>query len=118
MKYPHAVLLIDDDPVHLQIYGWLLQSAGFHAYPALFVGESVQLPENQKIDVAILDYRISGKLDIHEATRLIREAFPSVPIILLADVYDMTDAMARSITTFVRKGEPAKLIAAVHQYAQ
>ena len=117
MKLPRAVLLIDDDPVHLQIYGWLLQSAGFDAYPALFADDSVQLPENQKIDVAILDYRISGKLNIHEATRLIRKAFPAVPIILLADVYDMTDALARNVTTFVRKGEPAKLIAAVHEHA-
>lgn len=118
MKHPRAVLLIDDDPVHLQIYGWLLQNAGFDAYPALFADDSIQLPENQQMDVAILDYRISGKMNVHEATRLIRNAFPSIPIILLADAFDITDAISRNVTTFVRKGEPAKLIAAIHEHAR
>jgi hypothetical protein len=47
-----------------------------------------------------------------------RKAFPSIPIILLADAFDITDAISRNVTTFVRKGEPAKLIAAIHEHAQ
>ena len=117
MERSLAVLLIDDDPVHLQIYSWLLKSAGFHAYPALVAAGSIQLPENQRIDVAILDYRISGRLKVDEAARLIRSVFPRVPIILLADVFDMPDDIVPHITTFVYKGQPDKLIAAVNDCA-
>jgi hypothetical protein len=34
MKKP-AVLIVDDDPSHLRIYGWIIQSAGFESVSAI-----------------------------------------------------------------------------------
>lgn len=117
MERSLAVLLIDDDPVHLQIYGWLLKNAGFHTYPALVSGGVVRLPEDHTINAVIIDYRISGNLKVVEATKLIRDVYPTVPIILLVDVYDMPEDITPHITAFVYKGQPDKLIAAVNSCA-
>ena len=115
MASPLAILVIDDDPVHLQIYGWVLKSAGFLPFPALAKGDSVQMPIGQPIDVAVLDYRLSGKLTAVEAAKLIHTTYPNIPIVLLSDMYDVPDDIAPHIATFVRKGQPEKLISAINK---
>jgi DNA-binding NtrC family response regulator len=117
MERPLATLVIDDDPVHLQIYGWVLKSAGFLPFPALAEGDSVRLPVGQTMDVAILDYRLSGKLKAVDAVKLIHATYPNIPIILLSDMYDISDDIVPYIATFVRKGQPEELISAVNKCA-
>ena len=52
------VLIIDDDPSHLEIYGMIVQRAGFEPIPVLvrFSG-SDPIPDS-KIDLVLLDYRL------------------------------------------------------------
>ena len=117
MQRDRGVLIIDDDPVHLQIYGWILKSAGFLPFPALASSSGVDMPTNQSIDVVVLDYRLTGGLKATDAANLVNHAFPDVPIILLSDLYGVPDDIAPYVRAFVRKGEPEKLIAAVKKYA-
>lgn len=117
MQDDRGVLIIDDDPVHLQIYGWILKSAGFLPFPALARSNGVDIPTNQSIDVVVLDYRLTGGLKATDAAKLVNEAFPNAPIILLSDLYGVPDDIAPYVKTFVRKGEPEKLIAAVKKFA-
>lgn len=116
MADDHRVLIIDDDPVHLQIYGWILKSAGFAPFPALARSNGVDIPVNQGIDVVVLDYRLTGGLKATDAAKLVKEAFPDAPIILLSDLYGVPDDIAPYVKAFVRKGEPEKLIATVKQF--
>jgi len=51
-----AVLIIDDDPSHLRIYGWIMQSAGFEAFSALVTFDALNLPDAD-IDLVLLDYQ-------------------------------------------------------------
>lgn len=117
MQRPLSVLIIDDDPVHLQIYGWILKSAGFRPMPILVAGSSIKMPENQSIDVAVLDYRLMGKLKAADAAESIHSALPNIPIILLLDIYDVPEDIAPHIAAFVRKGQPEKLIDAINQFS-
>lgn len=117
MQAGHGVLIIDDDPVHLQIYGWILKSAGFVPFPALARSDGVDMPTDHDIDVVVLDYRLTGSLKATDAARLVNGAFPDVPIILLSDLYGVPDDIAPFVRAFVRKGEPEKLIATVKKYA-
>lgn len=117
MQNDRGVLIIDDDPVHLQIYGWILKSAGFLPFPALANSNGVDIPTNQSIDVVVLDYRLTGGLKATDAANLVNQALPDVPIILLSDLYGVPDDIAPYVRAFVRKGEPEKLIAAVKKYA-
>lgn len=117
MQNDRGVLIIDDDPVHLQIYGWILKSAGFLPFPALAHNNGVDIPTNQSIDVVVLDYRLTGGLKATDAANLVNQAFPDAPIILLSDLYGVPDDIAPYVKAFVRKGEPEKLIAAVKKYA-
>lgn len=116
MQDDHSVLIIDDDPVHLQIYGWILKSAGFEPFPALARNDGVDMPAGHKIDVVVLDYRLTGGLKATDAARVVNEAFPEAPIILLSDIFDVPDDIAPYVKAFVRKGEPEKLIATVRKY--
>ncbi|MGH7040596.1 MAG: hypothetical protein ACREFY_00505 [Acetobacteraceae bacterium] len=117
MQADHGVLIIDDDPVHLQIYGWILKSAGFLPFPALARSNGVDMPTNHGIDVVVLDYRLTGGLKATDAAKLVNHAFPNAPIILLSDMYGVPDDIAPYVKAFVRKGEPDKLIATVKKYA-
>jgi DNA-binding NtrC family response regulator len=116
MQDGRTVLIIDDDPVHLQIYGWILKSAGFVPCPALVNSNGVDMPNGRVIDVVVLDYRLTGGMKATDAARLVNGAYPDVPIILLSDVYGIPDDVAPYVKAFVRKGEPEKLIATVKKY--
>lgn len=117
MQAGRGVLIIDDDPVHLQIYGWILKNAGFVPFPALARSDGVDMPTDHDIDVVVLDYRLTGGLKATDAARLANDAFPDAPIILLSDLYGVPDDIAPFVKAFVRKGEPEKLIATVRKYA-
>jgi DNA-binding response OmpR family regulator len=110
--------MIDDDPTHLQIYGWILKSAGFAPCLALARNDGIEIPDGQTIDVAVLDYRLTVSLKATDAAKLVNDAFPGVPIILLSDLFGLPDDIAPYVQAFVRKGEPEKLIAMVKKYSK
>jgi DNA-binding NtrC family response regulator len=112
-----SVLIIDDDPSHLRIYGWIITQAGYEALPALVRSDGIDYPE-ARVDVVVLDYRLTGKLTAVEAAEATRARYPNAPIILLSDVYDLPADIAPHVQAFVRKGEPAKLVATLAEFAK
>jgi DNA-binding NtrC family response regulator len=118
MQDSRAVLIIDDDPSHLQIYGWILKSAGYLPCLALARNDGIDMPKGHPVDVAVLDYRLTGELKATDAAKIVNQAYPGVPIILLSDMYGIPDDIAPFVQAFVRKGEPEKLIAMVKKFAE
>ena len=113
MQSKAAVLVVDDDPVHLRIYGWIMNAAGFRAVTAQVMSDKVCLPEEDDFDVVVLDYRLVGTLTAVEAARQIEKRYRNVPIVILSDMFEMPDDIAPYARKFVRKGEPEKLISTI-----
>lgn len=110
-----SVLIIDDDPTHLRIYGWIVGQAGFEVLPALVSGDRIDFPQG-RVDLVILDYRLTGQLSAVEAAETTKRRYPDAPIIVLSDVYDLPADIAPYVQAFVRKGEPAKLVAMLAEF--
>lgn len=110
MSDSRRVLIIDDDPSHLEIYSMLVEKAGFEAFPLLvrFAGPD-PFPET-KIDLVLLDYRLNSVKTAPEIAQQVRSKFHDAAIILLSDLWSLPTDVAPYITQFVRKGEPARLV--------
>lgn len=113
MQTKPSVLVVDDDPLHLRIYGWIMNSAGFRAVTAQATVSGVSLPDEDNFDAIVLDYRLIGSLTAVEAAQQIQRKYPNVPIVILSDIFGMPDDIAPYARHFVRKGEPENLIATI-----
>src|ERR1700761_1528949 len=110
------VLILDDDPMHLEIYCLLLKEAGYKTLPSLvrFAGNAV--PCKECLGLVLLDYRLNSMKTSPEFAQEIRAAYPTVPIIVLSDLWTLPPDIAPFVTDFVRKGEPAKLLETIARY--
>ena len=113
MKKP-AVLIIDDDPSHLRIYGWIIQSAGFDSVSALVTFDALDLP-NAEVDLVLLDYHLNGKLTATDVAKLLRNQYQTAPILVLSDAMMMPDDIAPFVDGFIRKGDPARLVQTISE---
>lgn len=114
MKKP-AVLIIDDDPSHLRIYGWIVQAAGFDPLAALVTQTEVELPDGQAVDLVLLDYHLNGSMTAPEVAKLVRARYAEAPILVLSDALVMPDDIRPLVDGFIRKGDPARLVDLVTQ---
>lgn len=105
-----SVLIIDDDPAHLRIYGWIAEAAGYKAKAALASGDRIEFPDGGA-DIVVMDYRLTAQMTAVQAAQAVKMRYPQAPIVVLSDVYDLPADIAPYTKAFVRKGEPAKLVA-------
>lgn len=110
------VLIVDDDPMHLEIYGLLMKQAGYEALPTLVRFTGTEIPRNQSLGLVLLDYRLNSAKSSPEFAQEIRALYPDTPILVLSDLWSLPADIAPFVTGFVRKGEPAKLLETVAQY--
>jgi DNA-binding NtrC family response regulator len=110
------VLIVDDDPSHLEIYGMLVKQAGAEPLPALVRFAGVDLPRNEPVGMVLLDYRLNSLKTSTELAQEIRGYFPSAPIVVMSDLWSLPADIEPYIDAFVRKGEPAKLIETVNRF--
>lgn len=110
-----SVLIIDDDPVHLRIYGLILEGAGYRAIPTMAHVDGINLP-NEAVDIVLLDYHLTGGMKATEAAVLIREKYLASPILVLSDAFGLPDDIAPFVNGFMRKGNPAKLIRELEKF--
>jgi len=105
-----TVLIVDDDPSHLKIYSWIVERGGYRTVPVLAWAQPLAIPENESIDLALLDYRLGESLSAPDVAKQVRSAFPAAPILILSDMMYMPEEMAEHATAFVRKGNPEQLL--------
>jgi len=115
---PHhpKVLIVDDDPVHLEIYGLLMKQAGYEALLTLAKFSGAEIPKNEYIGLVLLDFRLNSVKTAPQYAQEIRSLYPSVPIIVLSDLWALPADIAPFVSGFVRKGEPAKLLETVSRF--
>jgi DNA-binding response OmpR family regulator len=110
MATSKRVLILDDDPLHLEIYGMMVERAGFESVPVLVMFTGPDPIPDSRIDLVLLDYRLNSVKTTPDIAQEIRAKFPEAPIILLSDLWSAPSDVAPYITKFVRKGDPAKLV--------
>jgi len=106
----HKVLIVDDDPSHLEIYSLLLKQAGYDPVTALVSYSGAELPRESEIDLVILDYQLRTRKTSADVAKQIRARYPRAPIVLLSDLWNLPSDMAPYVADFVRRGEPAALL--------
>jgi DNA-binding response OmpR family regulator len=110
------VLIIDDDPSHLEIYGMIVKKAGFESTPVLVRFSGADPIPDSRVDLVLLDYRLNSVTTAPEIASQIRSKFPQAPIILLSDLWSAPADVAPFVNQLVRKGEPAKLVEVIHSH--
>ncbi len=110
------VLIVDDDPMHLEIYGLLMKQAGYDALPALVRFTGTEVPRDQNLGLVLLDYQLNSAKSSADFARDIGALYPGIPIIVLSDVWALPADIAPFVAGFVRKGDPAKLLETVAQH--
>jgi CheY-like chemotaxis protein len=104
------VLIVDDDPTHIEIYGLLLQQAGYEPVQALVKFGGVDIPRDKSIGLVLLDYKLHSVRTSTEFAQEIRRVLPDAPIVVLSDLWALPADIAPFVTEFVRKGQPARLL--------
>jgi DNA-binding NtrC family response regulator len=107
---PQKVLIVDDDPSHIEIYGLLLKQAGYEPVSALVRFTGADLPSDPSIDGVILDSRLHSLKSSSDLARQIRVRYPEAPIVLLSDTQGPAADIAPYVADSVRRGEPAELL--------
>ena len=106
----YKVLVVDDDPFHLEIYGLLLKQAGYEPVSALVRFAGADFPQDPQIDGIILDSRLNSLKTSSDLARQMRCRYPKAPIVLLSDRTSVPVEMAPYVSDSVRRGEPAELL--------
>jgi DNA-binding NtrC family response regulator len=106
----YNVLIVDDDPSHLEIYSLLLRRAGYEPLTALVKFTGVDFSASSEVEAIILDHRLNSLKTPVELATQIRERYPRAPILLISDVWNLPTDIAPHVSDFVRRGEPAKLL--------
>jgi DNA-binding response OmpR family regulator len=104
------VLIVDDDPSHLEIYGLLAEQAGFKPVSAIVRFAGPEFPPEKDIALILLDYRLNSIKTAPEVAQEAQSLFAGAPVLVLSDLWSMPEDIAPYAVGFVRKGEPENLI--------
>ncbi len=91
------VLIIDDDPVVLQLASGILRKKGFEVHSAKEGQAGLQLLQDKNPDIVITDYQMPGMSGIDVLSK-IREVDDSIPVIILT-AYGDASLTIRSMKT-------------------
>jgi CheY-like chemotaxis protein len=96
MTETRRVLVVDDDPAALRMYGRLLDAAGFRTHAADSGIAAVEAAERERFDAVVMDLNMPG-LDGWMAMSLIRARRPTLPVVILTGGSE-SDLEARAAT--------------------
>jgi DNA-binding NtrC family response regulator len=109
------VLIVDDDPSHLDIYGMIVDRAGYRPVPLLVRFAGPEPVPDGEIAAILLDYRLNSVKTSPQIAQELKARHPQAPILVLSDLWSMPDDMRPYATDFVRKGEPQNLLSALRE---
>jgi len=76
------VLVVEDNPINMELVMEILTANGFSAEGAVNGEEAVARVENKAYDIVLMDIELPG-MDGVEATRLIKKKHKNLPVIAL-----------------------------------
>ena len=105
-----TILIVDDDPLHLKLYSWILERQRYQCKTAEVKSTSVEIPADAAVDLVLLDYRLDSSVTPLDVIHQLRSAFGQVPILILSDLQWMPEDMREHAAAFIHKGDPKMLL--------
>lgn len=104
MPAPPLVLLVDDEPGILDVYGDVLTDAGFRVVFAISGQEAIDQARAHKPDVIVMDLKMPG-VDGYEAARRLKAArrTRSIPVIAFTGDPHDDKALAAGCVSVIKK---------------
>ena len=110
------VLIVDDDPTHLEIYGMIVEKAGYAPVLVIVRFSGPEPIPDKDIAAILLDYRLNSVTTAPEIACKLKAKHPETPILVLSDLWTMPADIEPFASAFVRKGEPSQLIDALRRF--
>ncbi len=115
MPEPHTILCVDDETVGLRIRKVLLERSGYRVLVAESGPLALQAAGEDHIDLAVIDFLMSGMKGDELAARL-RQTQPSLPIIMLSAYVLLPEHALDNCNLLLVKGEsPQRLLDAIQE---
>lgn len=108
------ILVVDDDPLTLQVALELLVDAGFTVSPCASAREALTLLPGRAVDVVLTDIKMPEMTGL-ELLAAIRQAYPEIPVILMtayAELDVALEAIKKGAADFIIK--PFKPLQLIH----
>jgi CheY-like chemotaxis protein len=92
----------------------MLQKNGYEVLTAASRREALQVFESQPVDAIVLEYNL-GRVDASVFASEIKQLQPHIPIVMLAEHAELTEAALESVDALVSTSDPPYFLwAAVH----
>ncbi len=112
------LLIVDDEPMVLDLMTSTLESVGFETYRAKTGEEAITLMENEPVDLAILDYSLpdmSGR-QLFDVLRSFRDELPTVFVTGFPNIEEAVELMKLGACDYLTKPiRPPLLVSRVRQ---
>ena len=100
-----SILCIDDDESSLKIRKLLLEVSGYNVFTAASGADGIKaLAGGTVVDLILLDYLMPG-LNGDEVAKLVKQSYPSLPIIMFSAFPELPDEALQSVDFFLQKGD-------------
>jgi len=93
------ILIVEDEPLNMELFRDLLEAAGYIVYEAADAREAIEQAKSMKFDLILMDIQLPG-MDGLEATRIIKEDSQN------------TDTPIVALTAYAMKGDRDRVKAA------
>lgn len=104
-----TVLCIDDEPSAIETRRLLLESEGYQVIDASTGEDGIRLFQSNKIDVAIVDYWMSGMNGLSVA-REIKRLDPAMPVIMLSGLPELPGEAVGIADRWILKGRSSQAL--------
>src|SRR5665213_644258 len=113
-RFPHAILIVEDDPLLKLLTVDIVESAGFVALPADSADEAVAILEARS-DIALLltDINMPGSMDGLKLAHAVRDRWPPIKIIVVSSQVPK-GALPKHSRFFVKPYHCEKMISEIH----
>jgi len=107
----HLVLCVDDEIIGLEVRKMLLERAGYRVLTAPDGRSALEIFGLQPVEAVVLDFSMPGMTG-GEVARKMREAKPSVPILMLSAYTSLPPEVSQIVDLTMTKGEGAPVLLA------
>lgn len=92
----NVFLLVDDEPMLLEVVSFAIQDEGYNTVEASSVDEAIQILSTQKIDAIISDVRMPKQTGL-DLLKFVKEHYKSVPFTFMSGYSELDDATAKKM---------------------